>query len=60
MDSATRAGSCRSYPPGRPLGTSQNRHPRVQMFPSIMKVAVPLLQHSPRLGQLALWHTVFS
>ena len=38
---------------GRPWATSQNGHLRVQISPMIIKVAVPWLKHSPKLGQLA-------
>src|SRR5947209_6673607 len=38
--------------------TEQNRHPRVQVSPRIMKVAVPPPQHSAILGQRASSHTV--
>ena len=37
---------------------AQKRHPRVQADPSSRKVAVPRLQHSPRLGHLADWQMV--
>ena len=40
--------------------TAQNLHPLVQMSLITMKVAVPLLQHSPILGQCASSHTVCS
>lgn len=39
---------------GRPVCTAQNPHERVQIFPRIMKVAVPSPQHSPIFGQLPL------
>ncbi len=38
----------------RPVATAQNEQERVQMFPKIMKVAVPAPQHSPILGQFPL------
>jgi len=38
---------------------AQKRHPRVQVSPKSMIVAVPPDQHSPMLGQRASWHTVF-
>ena len=44
--SATRTGSCRSSPCGRPVVTSQKPHARVQTPPRIMMVAAPSLQHS--------------
>ena len=40
--------------------TAQKPQARVQRSPAIMKVAVPLLQHSQWLGHLALSHTVWS
>ena len=40
--------------------TAQKRHPRVQISLITMKVAVPLLQHSPILGQCASSQTVCS
>src|SRR5690242_5746598 len=52
--SATRFGSCKSAGKGFPVATAQNPQLRVQIFPSIMKVAVPSPQHSPMLGQLPL------
>src|SRR5436853_6571100 len=54
MASATRCGSSQSIGSGLPVATAQNPHERVQMFPSIMNVAVPAPQHSPILGQLPL------
>ena len=57
---ATRRGSSRSIGSGLPLGTAQKPQRRVQRLPSIMKVAEFWFQHSPRLGQLALSHTVCS
>ena len=44
--------------PGGPLGTAQKPQRRVQVLPSIMKVAVRWFQHSPILGQWADSHTV--
>lgn len=38
----------------------KNGQRHLQMSPIIMKVAVPPLKHSPRLGQLASSHTVAS
>src|ERR1700722_15279772 len=59
--SATRKGSSSSGgAAGLPLGTAQNPQARVQIFPKIMKVAVPCSQHSPMFGQRALSHTVFN
>src|SRR5882762_7116783 len=52
--SATRLGSSKSYSVGRPVATAQNVQLRVQIFPRIMKVAVPAPQHSPMFGQLPL------
>jgi hypothetical protein len=40
--------------------TAQKPHARVQRSPAIMKVAVPLLQHSQWFGHLALSQTVCS
>ena len=40
--------------------TAQNLHPRVQVSPINMKVAVPPFQHSPIFGQLASSQTVLS
>jgi hypothetical protein len=36
------------------VATAQKEQERVQMFPRIIKVAVPAPQHSPILGQLPL------
>ena len=58
MVSASRCGSLASSGLGRPVLTLQNRQRRVHLSPMIMKVAVPLLQHSPMLGQDASSHTV--
>ncbi len=55
---ARRSGSLGSSGFGRPVLTLQNLQRRVHLSPMIMKVAVPLLQHSPRLGQDASSHTV--
>ena len=52
IDRATFSGSAQSTVSGRPVCTPQNPHDRVQMFPSIIKVAVPSPQHSPMFGQL--------
>src|SRR3954468_20565377 len=57
-DFATRNGSKGSTASGLPVATEQNPHERVQMFPSIIKVAVPAPQHSPMLGQFPLWQIV--
>ena len=51
------AGSFTSGANGLP-STSQNGQRRVQISPKIIKVAVPLLKHSPILGQLASSQTV--
>ena len=56
--SATRRGSSKSMGSGRPLGTAQKPQRRVQVLPSIMKVAVRWFQHSPMFGQCADSHTV--
>ena len=58
IDLATLRGSKVSTASGRPVLTLQNPHERVQMFPSIIKVAVPAPQHSPIFGQLPLSHIV--
>src|SRR5204862_3088005 len=58
--SATRCGSSSSSANGFAVVTAQNPHARVQRSPAIMKVAVPLLQHSQRFGHCALSQTVFS
>src|SRR6056300_18154 len=52
MDRATFSGSAQSTVSGRPVCTPQNPHDRVQIFPKIIKVAVPSPQHSPMFGQL--------
>src|SRR5687767_4226042 len=59
-DLATRNGSNGSASIGLPVATAQNPHERVHTFPSIMKVAVPALQHSPILGQFPLEQIVCS
>ena len=51
---ATRNGSIGSTASGLPVATAQNPQERVQIFPSIINVAVPAPQHSPMLGQLPL------
>jgi hypothetical protein len=58
--SATRCGSSASSAKGFAVVTAQKPHARVQRSPAIMKVAVPLLQHSHRFGHCALSHTVCS
>ena len=45
--------------PGRPVFTAQKPQARVHTSPRIMNVAVPRLQHSPRLGQWASSQTVW-
>jgi hypothetical protein len=49
---ATFSGSAQSMELGRPVFTPQNPQDLVQMFPRIIKVAVPSPQHSAILGQL--------
>jgi hypothetical protein len=44
---------------GLPVLTLQKPQRRVHVSPRIMKVAVPLSQHSPMLGQAASSHTVW-
>src|SRR5215467_14294563 len=56
--SATRCGSSSSSVKGFAVVTAQNPHARVQRSPAIIKVAVPWLQHSHRLGHCALSQTV--
>ena len=58
--SATRCGSSISSGKGFAVDTAQNPQARVQRSPAIMKVAVPWLQHSQRLGHWALSQTVCS
>src|SRR5690606_12416531 len=60
MERATFSGSSQSKVSGLPVLTPQNPHDRVQMFPNIMKVAVPSPQHSPIFGQLPEVHMVFN
>jgi hypothetical protein len=55
---ASFSGSLLSGGKGLPDFTAQNLHRRVQMSPRIMKVAVPLFQHSPMFGQLPLLQMV--
>src|SRR5690606_17930800 len=52
IERATFSGSSQSTVSGRPVFTPQNPQERVQMFPKIIKVAVPSPQHSPIFGQL--------
>ena len=52
IERATFSGSSQSTVSGRPVFTPQNPQERVQIFPKIIKVAVPSPQHSPILGQL--------
>src|SRR5690554_1629467 len=59
MDRATFSGSSQSTVSGLPVLTPQNPQDRVQMFPRIIKVAVPSPQHSPILGQLPEVQMVF-
>jgi hypothetical protein len=54
IDSASLKGSSGSGGAGFPVLTPQNLQFRVQISPRIMNVAVPLLQHSPILGQFPL------
>src|SRR5205814_1693379 len=58
--SATLSGSSISNGNGLAVVTAQNPQARVQRSPAIMKVAVPLVQHSQWLGHLALSQTVWS
>src|SRR5690606_13297933 len=60
IERATFSGSSQSTVSGRPVFTPQNPQERVQMFPKIMKVAVPSPQHSPILGQLPEVQMVFN
>src|SRR5690606_31539286 len=59
IDRATFSGSSQSTASGRPVLTPQNPHERVQMFPKIIKVAVPSPQHSPIFRQLPEVQMVF-
>jgi hypothetical protein len=56
----TRAGSSRSSVGGLPVAMWQKPQERVQTSPRIISVAVPADQHSPMLGHLADWQTVWS
>ena len=62
MDAAASASRSGSRGSGGSMGlpevTSQNRHPRVQVSPAIMKVAVPRVQQRWMLGHEASSHTV--
>ena len=58
IERARFCGSSASGGNGLPCATSQNGQRRVQTSPRIMKLAVPLLKHSPMLGQEASSHTV--
>ena len=60
IDLATFSGSSQSTFPGLPVFTPQKPQERVQILPSIMKVAVPSAQHSPILGQLPDVQMVFN
>ena len=55
---ATFSASSQSTGSGLPVLTPQNLHDLVQIFPSIMNVAVPSPQHSPIFGQLPEVHIV--
>src|SRR5690606_23748794 len=59
-DSATRFGSSKSTAFGLPVATAQKEHEREQIFPKIIKVAVPAPQHSPIFGQFPLSQIVCS
>src|SRR5688500_3971504 len=61
MAVATFKGSSGSRAAGyRAVFTAQKRHPRVQVSPITMNVAVPPSQHSPMFGQRASSQTVAS
>jgi len=60
IDLATFSDSSQSISSGFPVLTPQNLQERVHIFPKIRKVATPLPQHSPKLGQLPLLHIVFN
>src|SRR5690606_34736021 len=53
-ESATRFVSSISTAKGGPVATAQKEQERVQIFPSIINVAVPAPQHSPMFGQFPL------
>src|SRR5665647_1780985 len=54
IDSASRADSRGSGGSGLPVFVAQNLQALVHISPRIIKVAVPLFQHSPMLGQFPL------
>src|SRR5574343_655677 len=60
IERATFSGSSQSTVSGRPVFTPQKPHERVQIFPKIIKVAVPSPQHSPMFGQLPEVQIVFN
>ena len=60
IERATFSGSSQSTDSGLPVFTPQKPHDRVQIFPKIMKVAVPSPQHSPIFGQLPDVQMVFN
>ena len=60
IERATFSGSSHSTVSGLPVFTPQKPQERVQIFPRIMKVAVPSPQHSPIFGQLPLVQIVFN
>src|SRR3954469_14950557 len=60
MASATLCGSSQSTGRGRPVATAQKPQLLVQIFPSIINVAVPSPQHSPIFGQFPLSQIVCS
>ena len=57
--SANFSGSEASGARGMPVFVAQNRHPRVQISPRIINVAVRLLQHSALFGHLPLLQIVW-
>src|SRR5690554_93484 len=59
IERATFSGSSQETCSGRPVLTPQNPQERVQIFPKIIKVAVPSVQHSPIFGQLPEVQMVF-
>src|SRR5664279_4448163 len=59
MEAANLSGSSGSGGNGLPVFVAQNLHALVQISPRIIKVAVPLFQHSPIFGQLPLVHIVW-
>ena len=58
IERATFSGSAQSTVSGLPVNTPQNPQDLVQMFPRIINVAVPSVQHSPILGQPPELHIV--